>query len=104
MGGKLGGALQIVRDVVFWWLGEIPAVGTDVVTLASVTLEGRRVYLFPIPRSVPGETLGPVRAAASSSSLSFLEVLLGMRRFRALGLWWDFAGEDVAVESHFRFR
>ena len=38
VGGKMGGALQIVRDVVFWGLGEIPAVGTDVVTLASVTL------------------------------------------------------------------
>ena len=55
-------------------------------------LEGCRVYLLPTSHIVPGETLGPVRAAALSSSLSFVEVLLGTWRFGELGAWWDFSG------------
>ena len=36
VGGKIGGALQLVRDVVFWGSGEIPVFDTDAVTLVSV--------------------------------------------------------------------
>jgi hypothetical protein len=91
VGGKLGGALRIVWGGVFLGSGEIlvGSSGTDVVTPAGVAFlpEGLRVYPFPTPLGVPGETLGLVRAAASSSSLSFLKVLLGTRRFDVLGTW-----------------
>jgi hypothetical protein len=74
--------------------GEISVVSTPTrwrLRVSPFLPEGRRVHLFPTPRSVPGETLGLVRAAASWSSLSFLEVLLGTRRFIVLGEWWEFS-------------
>jgi hypothetical protein len=51
---------------------------TDAVTPAGVAfpLEGRRGFPFPLPFCISGETLGFVRAAASSSSHPFLKVLL----------------------------
>ena len=52
---------------------------------------------LPTPHSVPGETLG-----LGSSSLSFLELLLGMRPCGVLGSWWEFS-VGAAVASHFRF-
>jgi hypothetical protein len=77
--------------VVFLGSGEIPvgSSGTDVVTPAGVAFlpEGLWVYPFPTPLGVPGETLGLVRAAATSSLISFLKVLLGTRRFDVLGMW-----------------
>ena len=90
----------------FWGREKSLPLGTDAVTLASAIfpLEGRRESLFPHFSERIGETLGSVRAAASSSSLSFLEVLLDTGRFRVLGSWWEFVGEDAAVASHFRFR
>jgi hypothetical protein len=53
---------------------------TDAVTPAGAAFlpEGPRVYPFPTPLCVLGETLGLVRAAATPSSLSFLKVLLGI--------------------------
>jgi hypothetical protein len=91
VGGKLGGALRIVWGGGFFVTGEIlvGSSGTDVVTPTGVAflLEEPRVYLFPTPLGVPGETLGLVRAAAVSSSLSFLRVFLGTRRFDVLGTW-----------------
>jgi hypothetical protein len=81
--------------VVFWGLGEI-SVGLfdiDAVTPAGAAFlpERHRVYPFPTPLCVPGETLGLVRAAAASSSFSFLKVLLGTRCFDVLGAWWEFS-------------
>jgi hypothetical protein len=77
--------------VVFWGLGEIPVGLSDIdaVTPAGAAFfpEGHRVYPFPTPLCVPGETLGLVRATTSSSSLSFLKVLLGTRCFDVLGAW-----------------
>jgi hypothetical protein len=64
--------------------------------------EGRRVYPFSTPLCVPGETLGLVRAAASSSSLSFLKVLLGIQYFDVLGAWWT-SPEGAAVAGHLCF-
>ena len=61
------------------------------------------MYLLPTPRSVQGETLGPVRAAASSSSRSFLKVLLGMRWSEVIGVWWK-SSEGATVADHHRFR
>jgi hypothetical protein len=79
----------------FWGLGEIPVGVSDIdaVTPAGAAFlpEGHRVYPFPTPLCVPGETLGLVRATASSSSLSFLKVLLGTRCFDVLGAWWEFS-------------
>jgi hypothetical protein len=51
---------------------------TDAVTLAGAAflLEGRRGSPYPQPSRISGETLGFVRAAASSSSHPFLKVLL----------------------------
>ena len=68
--------------------------GTDAVTPAGAInlLEGRREYLSPASLRVPGEILGFVRAAASSSSQSFLKVLLGSRRLDGIGAWWMFSG------------
>jgi hypothetical protein len=81
--------------VVFLGLGEIPIglSNIDAVTPAGVAFlpEGHQVYPFPTPLCVPGETLGLVRTAASSSSLSFLKVLLGTRCFDVLGAWWEFS-------------
>ena len=59
--------------------------------------------MYPSPTSlrVPGETLGPVWAAASSASHSFLEVLLGTRRIGA-----SFGGlfpVGAAMADHPRF-
>jgi hypothetical protein len=77
------GRLRILRVAVLWGSGEI-LVGLPTLTwwrlrVSSFLLEERRMYtLFTIPR-VPGETLGHVRAAAASSSHSFLKVLLGTR-------------------------
>ena len=64
--------------------------------------EGRRVYPYPTPLRVPGETLGLVRAAAASSPPPLLKVLLGMRRFDVLGAWWNSpAGAAVAGRPRF---
>jgi hypothetical protein len=94
VGGKLGGALWIVSGGWFFGGREKSLLGsssTDAVTPAGAAFlpEGPRVYLFSIPHCVPGETLGLVRAAAASSSFSFLKVLLGTRRFEVLGVWWN---------------
>jgi hypothetical protein len=83
--------------VVFWGLGEI-SVGLfdiDAVTPVGAAFfpEGHRVYPFPTPLCVLGETLGLVLAAAASLSFSFLKVLLGTRCFDVLGAWWEFSGE-----------
>ena len=51
---------------------------------------------------MPREILGHVRATASSASHSFLEVLLGTRRFGASGCGGLFL-EGVAVAGHPRF-
>ena len=90
----------------FWGREKSWSFDIDTVTLEGVTFlpEGCRVYPFPTPRSVSGETLWLVRAAVSSSSLSFLEVPLGTRWIKVLGLWWDFSGEDAMVAGLFRFR
>ena len=48
---------------------------------------------------VPGETLGSVRATASSSLLSFLKVLLGTWCLRVLGAWRK-SSEGAAVVCH----
>jgi hypothetical protein len=90
VGGKSGGALQIVwGDGFFWGSGEIlvGSSSTDMVTPAGVAflLEGPRVYPFPTPLCVPGETLGLVSAAAASSSFSFLKMFLGTRRLSERG-------------------
>ena len=53
----------------------------------------------PLPPRVPGETLGSVRAAASSSSHSFLKVLFGMWLVGVLGAWWN-SPEGAAVAGH----
>ena len=60
--------------------------------------------MYPSPTSfrVPGETLGHVRAAASSTSHPLLEVLLGTRWVGA----WVYGGsisEGAAVAGHPRF-
>jgi hypothetical protein len=82
--------------VVFWGLGEILVGLSDINVVmpvgAAFLPEGHRVYPFPTPLCVLGETLGLVRATASSSSLSFLKVLLGTRCFDVLGAWWEFSG------------
>ena len=68
--------------------GEIPAgFGPDAVTPAGATIPSWRVSVISIPHLPPraGETLGHVRAAASSASLSFLEVLFCTRWFGASG-------------------
>ena len=52
---------------------------------------------------IPGETLGFVWAAASLASQSFLMVLLGMRRFGVLGVWWNSLVGAAVVGLH-RFR
>ena len=79
--------------------------GTDAVTPAGAInlLEGRREYLSPASLRVPGEILGFVRAAASSSSHSFLKVLLGSRRLDGIGAWWMFP-VGAAVAGCFSFR
>ena len=79
--------------------------GTDAVTPAGAInlLEGRREYLSPASLRVPGEILGFVRAAASSSSQSFLKVLLGSRRLDGIGAWWMFP-VGAAVAGCFSFR
>ena len=46
---------------------------------------------------------GTGRAAASSSSFTFLEVLLGTRRIGVLGARWN-SPEGAAVPNHLRFR
>ena len=60
--------------------------------------------MYPSPTSfrVPGETLGHVRAAASSTSHPLLEVLLGTRR---VGSWvcGGSISEGAAVAGHPRF-
>jgi hypothetical protein len=65
------------------------------------------VYPFPTPLRIPGETLGSVQAATSSSSHPFLKVLLGMRRFEVLGVWWEFSegrsGCDIIDITFFSF-
>ena len=89
--------------------------GTDAVTPTGAAFlpEGRRVGCIsslPLvrtggtPRMVPGVTHGAVRAAASKLSLPFLEVLLGSRRLRKLGVWWKISSEGAAVESYHCFR
>jgi hypothetical protein len=84
------------RVVVFWGSGEIHvgSFSTDAVMPAGAAFlpKGPRVYPFPTPHCVPGETVGLVRAAAASSSFSFLKVLLGTRRFEVLEVWWEFSG------------
>ncbi|XBI24230.1 hypothetical protein VPH35_049351 [Triticum aestivum] len=61
---------------------------SDVMTPVGATtlLEGRRVYLSLTPLRAPGEILGLVRAATSSSSRSFLKVLLDTRQFDGIGM------------------
>jgi hypothetical protein len=94
VGGKNSGALRIVG---VWFFG-----GQEK-SLSSRHRRGGTCgcrysflkgvgYLLPTPHSVPGETLGLVRAAMLLSSLSFLEVFLGTRRFEVLGAWWKFFG------------
>ena len=60
--------------------------------------------MYPSPTSfrVPGETLGHVRAAASSTSHPLLEVLLGTRR---IGTWvcGGSISEGAAVAGHPHF-
>jgi hypothetical protein len=61
------------------------------------------VYPFPTPLCVSGESIGLVRAAAASSSPSFLKVLLGTWRFSMLGAWWEFSeGRSGGGSSLFR--
>jgi hypothetical protein len=86
VGGKLGS-----WGGGFFGSGEIlvGSSGTDVVMPAGVAFlpKGPRVYPFSTSLDVLGETLGLVRAAVASSSLSFLKVLLETRRFDVLGTW-----------------
>ena len=71
-----------------WGSGEISvSLDTDAVTPAGVTVlpEGRRMYLLPIPRGVPGETLGRALWVCSGSSVVFVAHLLeGAAWFAAL--------------------
>jgi hypothetical protein len=50
------------------------------------------MYPFPTHLHVPRETLGPIREAAASLSLSFLKVLFRTRCFRVPEAWWDIVG------------
>lgn len=107
MGGRQGGA-----DGWSWVVGVrgrekslSGLAGTDAVTPvgAAILLEGRREYLSSAPLRVPGEILGFVRAAASSSSQSFLKVLLGTRQFGGIGVWWNYPVGAV-VAGYYSFR
>ena len=100
--GELGGA-----DGLTWvWSarGEKKSMSaltdTDVVTPsgATILLEGHRVYPCPTSIHVPGEILGSVRAA-SSSSHSFLKVLLATRQSGGRGAWWEFFGHNSCKSS-----
>ena len=91
VGGELGGSQRFVRGVECRGSGEIPVeFDPDAVAPPGVTilLEGCRMYPFSAPRRVPGEILGSVRAAASSSSPPFLKVFLGTRQSGGMGVWW----------------
>jgi hypothetical protein len=67
---------------------------TDAVTLAGAAflLEGRRGSPYPQPSRISGETLGFVRAAASSSSHPFLKVLLWYAALRRAKIVVEFSG------------
>jgi hypothetical protein len=84
VGGKIGGALRIVQECRFLgFMRNACRFGTDAVAPVGVAVlpEGRRVYLFSTSRCVPGGNPRSFWAAATSSSFSFLEVLLGTRCF-----------------------
>ena len=107
VGGELGGAAVLSGLCVAGGREKslLVLTGTDAVTSPGVAilLEGRRVYPFPTPLRVPGEILGSVWAAASSSSHSFLKVVLGARQSGGTGAWWN-SPEGAAVADHLRFR
>ena len=88
-GGRRSGWPPPVRWAVGLECGRNPCrfFGSGAVTLRVPPFipGGCRVISIPASLRVPGETLGQVWAAVSSSSHSFLEVLLGVRRFGALG-------------------
>ena len=101
-GRRFGGLVPSGWAVGFGNAGEIPAgFGPDAVTPAGATIPSWRVSVVFTPHLPPraGGTLGLVRAAASSASHSFLEVLLGMRRAGAMayGRTWM---EGAAVTDH----
>jgi hypothetical protein len=96
VGGKIGGALRIVRECRFLgFVRNACRFGTDAVAPVDVAVlpEGRRVYLFSTSRCVPRETLGPS----------------GQQQRRRRFPSWRFylvrgASEDVVVASYLCFR
>ena len=104
-GRRFGGSVPSGWAVGSGNAGEIPAgFGPEAVTPAGATIPSWRVSVVFTPTSlcVPGETLGLVRVAASSASHSFLEVLLGTRRF-GTSVCGGLYPVGAAVAGHPRF-
>ena len=105
-GGRRSGWSAPVRWAVGLECGRNPCrfFGSDAVTPAGATIPSWRVSVISIPHLPPraGETLGHVRAAASSASLSFLEVLFCTRWSGASGCS-GLSLVGVAVAGHPRF-
>jgi hypothetical protein len=95
VGGKFGGARWSIGGRGFWGLREIPLGWSAPMRWRPweppFLLEGRRVYPFPMPLRVSGETLGPIPEATLLLSHPFVKVLLGMRCSGVLRAWWEFS-------------
>jgi hypothetical protein len=106
VGGEFGGVRWSIGVVVFWGSRET-LVGcrhrrSDVHVRRHSFLKGIGCTI-PTPLYIPGETLGTLRAAASSSSHPFLKVLLGIyAELDVLRAWWN-SPKGAAIADHLRF-
>ena len=95
--------------MVFWGSGEIRVLSTPTQRRLRVWTsfpKGAGCTSSPLPVAYRGNPRTSNRgnpwtgrAAASSSSITFLEVLLGTPRFGVLGAWWKFSEGRSSGES-----